>query len=241
MEGAAPPLPTPREPGAVDALPPPPRPARRPPSASARARGALRAARSVALLPYLLLKIAVVVPYYLVQAIRHGDRLVAQHEREAREAERALGFSHERVRGRTRYEQATETLQLTLNRDGLKLLAHELQRTWGEPSRARLKLGGPGGELTPEQPGYHVHSEFFLPDLDHELTLYCEDPALGARFALRGGCHLFAPPAHWRALAAQLLGLANAGEAKVLVFDAGQACCQPDSEGRLIVELDPGD
>jgi len=195
----------------------------------------------VILLPYIVLKVLIALAWCLGKAFVGLEKAIEMREKSREEQEREGGFQYSLAAASNTYDHESDTLYNRMNYHGLKALCANIRRTYeqkGEPARqSRLNRYLLGRAVPVNETGFHIHSEFFMPQLEHEITIGTLDKDL---LRLYDGTTIYGSPQIWREICDQWEKVAEQGEAKLIVLDGYQAnWCDAESVGRFVIEYDP--
>lgn len=223
-------------------LPPLPAPTRQRPrllTALRDPRLLLRMLWALLLLPYLLLRVLLLVGWSLLRNIGRFEAIAADERQAQRRDEWNYGFHYDRIALTYSFDASTATLTLTMNYDALTCFALALRKVFVEPvDTAIVGTELPSGKnIGPGDPGFHTHSSMFFPQLEHEMTVGSRDSGL---LLVQGGDALFAPGEMWRRICDTWLQVADEMQPRLIVLDRDQRdWCDGQSSGRLMIEYQP--
>lgn len=202
-------------------------------------RSVLRLLWALLLLPYLLLRVLLLVGWSLLRNLGRLDAIAADERQEQRRDEWQHGFHYDRVALEHHFDPATTTLTLTMNYDALTSFALALRKVFVEPTGA-TSVGTelPSGKnIGPGDPGFHTHTSMFYPALEHEITVGSRD---GGLLLVQGGDALFAPSGMWRRVCDTWIQVADEMQPRLIVLDRDQSdWCDGQSSGRFMIEYQP--
>lgn len=206
-----------------------------------RVSSALRLALFLVLVPFLIVQILFTMLWHIAKFFLKLERSVEKAEESNRQAEQEGGFLYDMVSASNKYDHGNDTLHTVMNDHALKLFSFTIRKSYSRDAAQIQKQSLVnrllfGTALTPQDPGFHFHSEFFM-ELEHEITVGTDN---GSQLKLNGGASLFASPQVWLKLCDEFDRVAKDREPQLLVLDAYEKeYCDPESRGRFILEYRP--
>ncbi|MBN2360590.1 MAG: hypothetical protein JXR83_14130 [Deltaproteobacteria bacterium] len=199
----------------------------------------LRLLWALVLLPYLLLRVLLMVGGSLLRNLGRLEDIAASERQARRRDEWQFGFRYDRIALSHSYDALTSTLTLIMNYDALTGFALALRRVFVDPDGAAIvgtELPS-GRNIGPNDPGFYTHSSLFFPQLPYELTVGSRSSGL---LRLQGGDALFAPTALWGRICSTWLEVADEMQPRLIVLDRDQRdWCDVQSSGRFMIEYQP--
>lgn len=203
--------------------------------------GILNIFKLLILLPYLAVKILFIMMWTLGKFFTNIEGNMEMKNRELKKEEQEQGFLYEMVSASNEYDHENDTIYNRMNYHALKAFIHNIRKTYkGNKEikrQGRLNKFLFGKAYRAEDPGFHIHSEFFMPDLEYEITIGTSDSGL---LTLNGGDNLWGSPKIWKEICEEWDRVAEERKPKLIVLDSYQSdWCDSKSIGRFIIEYEP--